>query len=262
MTIEQIKPSLAEAGKIKIGELGEERTSKAGNKWRRPKKLDYFRVTRTTRDASGNFAEDTSIMGELPLDEDGKCRRIPVQLPFDDPAANFATAYAAYSGKTLACHGDGLVAIRHKIEGGKRTGATKRVECPCDYLDSKKCKPTGRLSVMIDLPGHRTLGAAHVWRTTSRVSISQMEGSMQTITAALGGRLAGHPMWLVLVEIHNERGNFWCCHLELRESDIGTRVAIGAVDAAPMPTIDALPESTHAEIAEEFYPEAEKGPYR
>ena len=257
--IRDIAPRLAEAGKIKIGALGAERTSASGRTWRAPRKLDHFLVTKTSRDNAGDLEVDRVIMDALPKDEDGKCRAIPVQLPFDGVEENFATSYVLYAGRSLGCSGDGVVAIRRIDRKGEKLRDPERVRCTCPALEKGKCKPNGRLSVIIDLPGVRTLGAAHVWRTTGVVSISGTLASLRSMHAALKGQLSGVPMWLKMREIQHAKGNFWSCHLEMRESDFGTRAAIGPSNRAPLAELGTESPDEVDDLEAEFYAPAVGG---
>ena len=64
--IRNLRPKLGEQGKIKIGRLGEERTTKDGkNTYRLSTKLDHFLITTTERDNTGNFIPNVSLMKEI-----------------------------------------------------------------------------------------------------------------------------------------------------------------------------------------------------
>ncbi len=218
-----INPSLAEAGKIKIGRLGAERTSRKGNAYRMPEKLDHFVITTTRRDPSGDLEQDEGLMGALAsgfADEDGKLRRLPIVVHSDDIDEVFPTTLALYTGRKLACRGDGEEATRYQIRNNKRTGKSKQMECPCDYFGAEsdpKCKAHGVLNCSILAPGRGVAGSVYKWRTTSEISLNRMVASLQQIKA-LTGSLTGLPLLLCIEPIVVDTGTVYCCHVELRES--------------------------------------------
>lgn len=280
--IKGIIPALAEGGKIKIGGLGEERTSKSGKKFRMPVKLDHFLVTRTTRDEAGDLDLDEALMGALPKDHDGQIRAIPIVLHSDVIDEVFPTTYALYSGRKLACRGDGEAATRWAFQNGNRTSATKEIKCPCELLRATNgpcCKPHGTLHCSIVAEGQAVAGAVHKWRTTSLISIQRMIGSLQQILATCG-TMRGLPLWLKLEAIQVQpdgvgASTVYCCHVELRAKDLLSvqqkalelaqmRKALAGDDGAIRTAYRALieaPANDHEtaaeqeEIAAEFYPE-------
>lgn len=275
--IKGITPRLAEAGKIKIGGLGEERTSRSGTKFRLPVKYDYFLVTTTDRTEKGDLEVDAVLMGDLGADEDGHVRSIPIVLHSDVIDEVFLTAYARYSGRRCACRGDGENALRREVKEGQHTGASKEIDCPCDLLKATNgtvCKANGKLLCSIDVPNAAIAGAVHIWRTTSIISIEQMIGSLMQIKA-MCGTLRGVPLWLRVKPITVEPPGqgaitVYCCHVELRAADIAD-IQRDALDAAKrrhelglddseygkMLTLPAHDETSdeESEIAQEFYPE-------
>lgn len=277
--IKGIRPQLAEGGKIKIGGLGEERSKTGGGTWRLPVKLDHFRITKTNRDENGDFEIDEPLMAMLAPESDGKIRAIPIVLHSDEIDEVFPTAYAMYAGKRLACRGDGSTATRWEMRDGKRTGEQNEVDCTCGYLGAKKtpmCKPHGTLHCSIAVDGHAVAGAVHKWRTTSIISIERMIGSLLQIKQVCG-TLRGIPLWLQVKPIQVETGTVYCCHIELRESDIQAlqlqaikavemRGALANGDAAAYraliqaPASDAETIEEQSEIAQEFYPEGASDP--
>jgi hypothetical protein len=262
--IKGITPSLAEGGKIKIGGLGAERTSKAGNKFRMPEKYDHFVITKTTRDDKGDLDVDRALMDALTKDKDGHIRAIPIVVHSDNLDEVFPTSYAMYNGKQLLCRGDG--------EKAKRADGTE-VKCTCAYLDAERqpiCKPHGTLHCSIVAPGQAVAGAVHKWRTTSIISIQRLYGSFSQILATLG-TMRGVPLWLNLQPVQVATGTVYCCHVELREADvmnvqrraleaIQMRKALGTgdIDAAyramiTAPGDDHETDEERAEIAAEFH---------
>ena len=273
--IKGIKPRLAEAGKIKIGRLGEPRESKGGKTWRPPIKLDHFVITKTERDHDGDLVIDKDLMGALPKDPDGKIRAIPIMLHSDDIDEVFPTRYALYTGKKAVCVGDGEKATRKN-----KDGTVAEVTCTCDYLNADghiKCKPNGTLHCTIAIPGHAVAGAVHKWRTTSIISIQTMIASLQDILGKVG-TLREIPLWLRVsgVSVTPEGAppsTVYCCHVELRADDI-IALQRKALEAKQMREQFGLantdyralltapgdePPEEQAEIAEEFYPDYETG---
>jgi hypothetical protein len=265
MPIKNLTQSLAEAGKIKIGGLGEERTSKGGKTYRQPEKYSRFVITTNERDASGQLIPDDRIMDALDKDQDGQLTEIPIYLHSDDADSVFPHCYACYTGKRLHCTGDGETATRYEIKEGKRTGANKQVACPCSYLDegSKiRCKPHGTLQCSIAVPGEAVAGAVYRWRTTSIISIRRMLGSLEQIRGLCGG-FRGLPLTLKLlpVLVRDQTITVYCCHIELRARNMGavrsmiTDAAMmrDRTPAAALPAPDLVIDER--ETAEEFYPE-------
>jgi hypothetical protein len=268
-----VKPSLAQAGKIKIGGLGREMTSRKGNKFRPPEKFDHFVITtqlrQNPRDQKSDLITDEVMMAALTKDHDGKCRAIPIILHSDEIEEVFPTDLAAYAGKSLACKGDGKKATRWTFSNGTRTDQTKECVCPCPYLEQKKCKPHGRLYCSINLPGQAIAGAVHVWRTTSIISIQQMTASLEQIKSMVGS-LRGVPLVLrvlpVQVTPEGKSTTVYVCHVELRASDLlevqqrvlqrreMERQLNGSAPRLHLPSLaDESPEEM-ADTADEFYP--------
>jgi hypothetical protein len=262
--IKGLKPALAECGKIKIGGLGGTRKSKSGKSWRMPMKFDHFKVTKTYRGSDDNFAIDEELMARLPKDEDGKCREIPIFLNGDSIEDVFAYNYAAYSGSSLACMGDGETAV----EGGKER------PCPCDRLGAKSgviCKPKATLFCTINIPDLAVAGAVYKWRTTSIISIEQMLGSLQQVLAIVGSfRSVPLTLKVQTIKVHpdGKATDVHVCHVELRAKEVieVQRLAIESrkireslasgrdLDTAYRALLNA-PESPteQRETAEEFY---------
>ena len=285
--IKGIVPQLSEAGKIKIGGLGEARQKKGGGSYRLPVKYDYFVLTTTRRTPEGDLEIDAALMSELsPVVVNANTgevtrsplREIPIVVHSDDIEEVFPTALAMYVGKKLACRGDGAEAIRYQIIDGKRTGESKIRACPCEeYTGPKKrCKPHGILHCSIRAPGRAVAGSVHKWRTTSQISISRMAGSLEQIRA-MAGVLQGLPLVLKIEEVEVSpdgvgSSKVYCCHVELRAQDIGL-LQQQALDAARMraelgtsrtayramisaPADDDETEDEAAEAAAEFHESA------
>lgn len=279
--IKNLRPQLAEAGKIKIGGLGEERTTKTGRKWRAPQKYSSFVITKNQRDKEGKLIVDKPLMDALIAGgyaEDGRhVREIPVVLHSNDIESVFPTSYASYVGRKLQCRGDGETALTWDKDRRQQ----QQRKCPCELLGNGQqvtCKPNGTLHCSIMLPGHATAGAVYKWRTTSIISIPRMVGSLQQILATVGV-LRGIPLRLkvepVQVSPNGQDTTVYCCHLELKAADI-TQVQRDAMAAARArqelaagldidkqykqlvapPGLDESPQEQQ-ETADEFYPEVE-----
>jgi len=194
--IKNLRPKLAEHGKIKIGRLGEERPTKdKQSTYRLPTKLDHFLITTTERDRSGNFTPDIPLMekiAEIVGEPADHLTTIPVCLLFDDIDQNFYTTYNCYQGRTRICTGDGEKAVLLK------TG--EEISCPCprleqDYQGKTPCKPYGRLTMV--LQSMNMVGGSWVYRTTGWNSVQDILGSLALIKK-IAGRLAGIPLMLKL----------------------------------------------------------------
>ena len=189
-----LTPGMTERGKIKIGRKGKVMTSRNGNEFQPPQKLDHFLVTTLERGPDGNYVRDEAIheaVGEKPVS-------LAIRLLFDDPALNFTSRYACYDGKKLYCSGDGNIASRIDPEDD-----SKRIEvsCPCerierDFTGRGKCKINGALSVMLDAAP--AVGGVWKLRTTSFNSVQGIMSSLSLIRQITGGVLAGIPLNLTL----------------------------------------------------------------
>lgn len=195
MAIKNLRPQLAEWGKVKIGEKGQQTTSQQGKQFAQPKKLDHFVITTMQRDAGGRLIPDTPLMSKLQKNG-SKLTEIPVRLLYDDPDLNFPTRYACYQGVKCWCSGDGEAAQR-----SGNNGKYQSVPCPCDRLDplytgQEKCKVLGTLQVLIS--GIDRVGGVWKFRTTSWNSVNAILSSMALIKTITGGPLAGIPLKMVL----------------------------------------------------------------
>lgn len=201
-TIKGLQPQFPILGYIKIGILGPERTSKGGNKFRVPEKLEYFRITLRVRDANGQFAVDEEVhkaIGEKPTE-------LYVTLLYDDPSLNCPARLNCYVGSKRWCHGNGEQALRLDAKGIYREQA-----CPCPLLTAPeqaeqnrgkgqnellRCKPNGSLGVQ--LPYKQSSVGIYRFRTTSVESIQSILTVQGAILMRTGGVLAGVPLRLIL----------------------------------------------------------------
>lgn len=187
--IKGLTPRLAEKGKIKIGKKGKMITSKNGNQFRPPEKLDHFEVTTMDKNKDGDYILDETIMNIIRDD----CRAIPVRLPYDDPTLNFLTCYALYEGTSCKCRGDGENAERNN----------EIIPCnpeTCPHYTNKECKPNGILSLILDCAP--TVGGVWKLRTVGWNSINNLISSMEFIRHLTNGILAGLPLMLTLTPKH------------------------------------------------------------
>lgn len=183
--IKDIKPSLPEIGKIKIGIKGKIITTKNKKEFQAPGRLDHFIITTLERGDDGNFIKDFEIHKEI----GEKPKSLDVRLLYDDPDLNFYTSYVCYVGKKRWCVGDGLSATRADI--------SMPVTCPCKKLaPGGNCKPSGILSVI--LKQSPMVGGVWKLRTTSFNSIRNIMSSFALISRVTGGVLAGIPLSLIL----------------------------------------------------------------
>jgi hypothetical protein len=285
--IYDLLPTLAEAGKIKIGGLGETREKRGGGSYRLPVKYDHFVITTSNeRTPEGDLIPDEILMAALDRDENDKLTRIPIYLHSDEIEEVFPSAYACYAGKKLHCRGNGREAMRWEIRDGRRTGESKEVACKCNYLipyedrdaaDKKLpiCRPHAVLHCSIAAPGHAVAGAVYRFRTTSIITIQRMIGSLRQIIQTVGC-LQGLPLVLCLepVAIPDRRSTVYCTHIELHAADIEAaqrralasaqmRKQIGVSDdyrdLISLPAADDETDEEQAAVQEEWHPPAEAG---
>lgn len=286
--IKGIRPSLAQAGHIKIGRKSDqERTSKSGKTWRAPQKLDHFLVTKTMRGRDGNLEVDDAIMKALAKqgfsDSDGNIRSIPIVLHSDDIDDVFPTAYAWYYGAQCVCRGDGEKATRWEVKDGKKTGRTKERPCPCECLERdekgvQRCKPNGVLHCTIALDGYAVAGAVYRYRTTGIISVQRVIGSLEQILAIVG-TITNVPLVLrvtpVQVAPDGQTQTVYSVHVELRQDVIRSqqqaleaRKARAELGGPPVhirallqpPASDDEPPEEQAEVEAEFYPQTDEQP--
>jgi len=183
ISTELLAPRLPVLGAIKIGLLGDKRTSGGGSEFQLPKKLDCFRIVTRTRGEDGNFLLDEAVhreIGDRPMELD-------VRLPFDTRAQNLYAQMLQYSGRTRVRQCDGRECL------DPRTA----VNSICERAQGKRCqcKPYARLSVILEAAP--TFGGVYVYRTTSWESTSSMQTVLEMLSKELGS-LRGLPMKMVL----------------------------------------------------------------
>lgn len=271
-------PSLAEVGKIKIGEKGAMRKSNAGNDYQLPVRLDYFKITTTERDKStGNYFPDTEIMEKLGKEP----KEIRIRLPFDSVDKNFFTQYMCYVGNKKVCSGDGENANRKgelsltssKPPKLKQAGEEfKNITCDPDTCPAFKmggCKVSGILSCFLtDAPD---IGGVHKFRTHGWNSTSTILGALEYFSQNTGGVLQGLPLKLKLLKKTTENHgtiNYATVVIDGQEMKGLRKLAIEEKQDRALMHIDILQIESAAEqsgffkdtdnekdIQEEFYPE-------
>jgi hypothetical protein len=276
--IKNLRLKLAEAGKLKIGGLSAPIKSRKGNTFRPPRKDDHWTVTGTTRDANGDLEVNVPLMDQLVADgyadSDGKIRTLPIVLHADEIDAVFRTSYARYQGRKCACSGDGETATKRQIDRGVYTGATKDITCPCELLESRRCKPHGKLLCSLRVRKQAVAGAVYCFRTTSIISIEQVVGSLTQILAAVG-TLQGLPLLArvmpMTVTPEGRSTTVHVVHIELHAADLAAaqqlaidrmqaRSAIQGRALAHYQRMLATPETDEeaADVQREFYSEVEQ----
>lgn len=286
--IKGIRPSLAQAGHIKIGKKSsEKRRTASGYEWNPPMRLDHFLVTHTSRGDDGNLEVDEGMMAELDrqgfADSDHKVRSIPILLHSDDIDNVFPTVYAWYQGKQVVCRGDGEKATRWEVKDKKKTGREKEITCPCEFLErdakgARKCKPHGVLHCTIALPGRAVAGALYRYRTTGIISVQRVIGSLEQILAIVG-TIANIPLVLRVTPVQvapaGRTQTVYSVHVELRQEIVisqqlaiearKSRIALGAPQVQirallrPPAADDESPEE-QADVEAEFYPPPDEEP--
>jgi hypothetical protein len=197
MPVKGLMPGLMEVGKIKIGVKGDETTSKDGNKFRLPKKIDHFRLVKNERDENDDYVLDDQIIEILKnnpattYNKDMNIIGIPIRLLYNEIDLVFPTQYVSYVNGKLSCSGDGITA--HTRDG-------REITCPCNRLDGAytgkdKCKISGTLSCIIE---GGNVGGCYKFRTTSINSARYILSSLMLIKAATGGLLSFIPLRLVI----------------------------------------------------------------
>lgn len=147
---------LPRLGKIR---LGIKKQSRGGKEY--PAEVDYFVVP----------PEVAAVYGEQP-------KKLDVMLPVEDVDVVMPVALKYYKATGLFCTGDGERAVR-------RGDAGEMVErdCPCEFLDEKKCK---RMAVINVILPKVNMGGVYQVVTGSWNSIVNFQSSMDYIRALIG----------------------------------------------------------------------------
>jgi len=188
MMIQNIIPKLAEVGKIKIGGKAETKTP-TGHLL--PEKWDHFEIATLMKDDEGRLEMDDELNEIIGKD----CKSLDIYLCYDSPSMNIPTYYSWFAKSKLVCMGNGVVATKTQEDGSKVEKRCNPKECP--VYANKKCKPYGRLSVI--LADSNRIGGVYVFRTTSWNSLRNILSSMSFIRTITGGVLAGLPLTMRLL---------------------------------------------------------------
>jgi len=185
-----VRQQLPRVGKIRLGITN---TNAGGKSY--PKEVDYF-------------ALDTDLPGREQIEKlyGKQPKRLLVTLLSSDPEEVFPHAYKMYGrGLGLVCRGDGVKAVRavmRKDDGRDvidrdAAGRPRTAEraCPCDFLQSKKCRPVGNLTVVLPEVG---FGVYQI-DTSSWWSMQNLRSDLAYLNTLLAGRggVRGTLLWLV-----------------------------------------------------------------
>lgn len=173
---------LPRLGKIRLGKKVK-RKSYDASKCRHEKGQDCLYCTYPTE--TPYFVIPPEVSRIYP----GEPTELDIMLPLNDRAQIFPQAYEYYgASKGLKCTGDGETAIRYNEE----TRTMEERECPCEFLEQKKC--TQRAHLYFILP-KVNLGGVYQMDTSSSNSIIDINSSLDYI-AALVGRFVMVPLVL------------------------------------------------------------------
>jgi len=178
-------------GRISIG-----RTVEHGGK-NLPKKEDFIAITsQVKRDGEwiAHPLHEHCVKEQKPESASAKLRQIPVRLMFNDPDLSFREQYEAFYDSRQLCVGDGEKA-RRRVDG-----RIEELACPgpdnCPFAAAYRCQPFGRLNVQIE--GQEDPLSTFIFRTRGWNSIRTLRTKLEYLRAALGGKLAGLPLLLVM----------------------------------------------------------------
>lgn len=289
-----LQPRLTELGKIKIGqkEAGE-RTSAGGRAWRAPQKLDHFLITTLERDAKGDLKQDAELMrrlAEASGSKDGKLREIPISLLSDDIDEIVSAAYCWYDSKRIAARCDGETCTWFRDSRGNAIPEGRAT--PCDGEHERIKDDKGRLRFKIHgtlncviAAGDARWGGVYKFRTTSRITVEQIYGSLQHLQLLTNGVLRGLPLRLVVrpiqVSPEGKTTTVYVVHIELLGRDLSAiqqqAIQIAQARNANLAQLQAAqheyrklltapgldePEDEQADVAAEFHPGPENGAVR
>jgi len=189
-------------GSIRLGEVVENEGGK-----RLPTRLNHFKITGQYKNKDGDWVEHplhAAVAQQMNVAPDA-ITEIPIRLMFNDPELNMRARYEAYDRNgRIICAGDGQNARR------ANDGKIESVNCPgadyCPYGVKAKCDLFGRLNVMID--GQDDQFSSFIIRTESVNSVRTIYAKMRRMRAMFGGRLAGIPFKLKLIQ-KASKSSFW-----------------------------------------------------
>lgn len=263
---------LTEIGKIKIGRLGEERKKRSGpGTFRLPVKLPYFLVTGRERGTDGNFEVDELIHSDPPIGVGSEPTELPCMLPSDVIEEVFQSEYVQYDGRRKIVSCDGETAWN----------VADRASAPCPRQDGGQCACKSYCRLAVHLEHGVYFGGVHVLRSTSWETEQNIKSSLRWLQEQFGF-LKGLPLVLKLypatVEYEDTqgkrrtskafkvgvfmRGGFESAvrlvaeAVELRQvMGEQKRLMLGAGLSEELDRIDTEEE---ADIADEFFPDAEE----
>lgn len=175
-------------GRISIGKVVE----KQGK--RLPEKDDQFTITSQVQNRDGwvNHPLDEALRKSSGSD---KLRSIPIRFLFNEPNLNLRAEYSMFDRQTgrPLCVGNGETCKRYTTTG------MQTLPCPspdgCELAKDGRCKPYGRLNVMI---GDAEEMGTFIFRTTGFNSIRTLAARLSYYQAASGNLLACLPLELRL----------------------------------------------------------------
>lgn len=227
-------PRPCELGKIKVGGLGQERTSAKGTKWRQPEKYDHFVVTTMTRNTEGRLVNDDQLMQTLIKDygdRDGKLRQMPIRLLSDELEDVLQARFVWYGKKTAGAVSDGQTVTWYYELGTMKPLDPPHVEdWRPEMLDL--CLPGTNNPIFklhanfncVIACGDSRFGGVYKFRTTSIISFKQLYASLLHISQLTGGVLVGMPLMMcvrpMLVKPKDSPTTVYVVHCELRGKDI------------------------------------------
>lgn len=227
-------PRPIELGKIKVGGLGQERTSARGTKWRQPEKYDHFVVTTLTRNDEGRLINDGELMQTLVRDHgdrDGKVRQIPIRILSDELEDVLQARFVWYGKKSAGAVSDGQTVTWYYELGTMKPLNPPRVEdWRPEMLDL--CLPGTENPIFklhanfncVIACGDSRFGGVYKFRTTSIISFKQLYASLLHISQLTGGVLVGMPLMMcvrpMLVKPKDSPTTVYVVHCELRGKDM------------------------------------------
>lgn len=284
-----IKPQICELGKIKIGGRGAERQAQSGGTYRMPEKYDHFVVTglhRVNGKTDGDLVQDKPLMAALQEkygDSDGKLRQIPIALLSNDLEEVLQCSCIMYQGKRVAARSDGVTLVKfHDKTAGWLATPTETAWKP-EYAELKDGKGNRHFKLhttfnCVISAAHSKWGGVYKFRTTSKITASQLLGSLMHLQKLTGGILRGLPLRLVVrpiqVSPEGKTTTVYVVHVEMIGQDLQqvqelalkrakfevdnrrqlNRMALEYRELLSDPgTLET--ESEAAEIGEEFHPE-------
>lgn len=229
-----VRPRITELGKIKIG--GKEakvRQSQSGGTWRAPEKYDHFVITGLSRNSADDLVREQNLMDSLqkyadPVD--GKLRELPIGVLSNNLDDIIQSRYVYYVGKRVAAHSDG-VTLTSFWDRERQTWRDEphTMEWKPDYADAidNKGKKIFKLHTVFNCVITSDVarwGGVYKFRTTSKITASQLTGSLLFIRELTGGILRGIPLRLVVrpatVEPDGKRTIVYVVHVEVVGSDL------------------------------------------